>query len=104
MSSSDANTAQEVATLRVTIRDIDSLSQCELAKVAAIAQLALAYLETPEAYQHPDRIAYALQAIRDTAMDAENCINAMAEDAGCNHVGEREARRYQAWDVARQTA
>lgn len=90
--------------LRTTIRNMDSLSQSELSKVAAIAQLALAYLETPEAYKHPDRIAYALLAIKDTAMDAENCINGMAEDAGCNHMSEREARRQQAHDLARQGA
>ena len=71
--------------LRETIESIDSLSQSGFSEIAAIADLALTALKTPDGYRHPQNIAYALKVIRDKARDIENCINAVAEDVSCNY-------------------
>lgn len=71
--------------LRETIKNIDNLSQIGFSEIAAIANLALTALKTPDGYRHPQNIAYAFQVIRDKAQDIENCINAEAETVGCNY-------------------
>lgn len=71
--------------LRETIESIDSLSQSGFSEIAAIADLALTALKTPDGYRDPQNIAYAFQVIRDKARDIENCINVVAGHVSCNY-------------------
>lgn len=79
--------------LRITMSDIDRLSQSAFSEIRSIARLALFLLETPKGYQHLDDIANVLNAIWLRAEDTENMINAMAEGLGCNYVDEARGRR-----------
>ena len=92
-------TNQTAAQLRIAIGDIDCLSQGGFSSIAAIAKLALAALENPLTCGDIDSIAAALESIRSTAMDVENCINATAEGVGCHYVDTAQRRR---WDAVRK--
>lgn len=70
------------------VTGMDSMAQGAFSEIAAIAKLALASLETPAAYTNPEVMAYALTAIWNRALDAENCINCIAEGVGCNYKNE----------------
>ncbi|MHB1115139.1 MAG: hypothetical protein ACYC03_18265, partial [Acidovorax defluvii] len=59
----------------------------------------LAALENPLTCGDIDSIAAALESIRSTAMDVENCINATAEGVGCHYVDAAQRRR---WDAVRK--
>lgn len=74
----------DVIKLHNTIELLDSLSQEGFSQIAAIAGLALAAMQT-QAGNDLEAIAYALQAIKSKARDIENCINAEAEQVGCNY-------------------
>ncbi|MCO6427121.1 hypothetical protein [Nitrosomonas communis] len=87
--------------LRFTLFNIDALSQDGLSEISSISRLALASLETPEGYRHMDDIANALRAIWSKAEDIQGCINAQAEDVGCNYVDNAQSRRWAAERKAR---
>ena len=89
-------TNQTAAQLRIAISDMDCLSQSGFSSIAAIAKLALAALENPLTCGDIDCIAAALESIRSTAMDVENCINATAEGVGCHYVDAAQRRRWEA--------
>ncbi|NMM13592.1 MAG: hypothetical protein HHJ17_08660 [Rhodoferax sp.] len=89
--------------LRSTITEMDSASQDAFSEIATIAKLALASLETPDAYTNPECMAIVLNAIFDRAMDVENNINAMAEEVGCNYKDQAQRRRMDARSKARET-
>lgn len=82
--------------LRDAITEIDSMSQSAFSEIATIAKLALASLEKPEAYKNPEAMAHVLQAIWGKALDAENYINCIAEQVGCNYIDNAERRRWAA--------
>lgn len=101
-SASKAATKATVQELRNAVQTMDSLSQDGLAEISAIARLALAMMEQPDGYRHPELIAMALRNIwakSDLVMD---CINATAENVGCNYVDEALRRRYAARTQAQQ--
>ncbi|MFT3905608.1 MAG: hypothetical protein QM718_04815 [Steroidobacteraceae bacterium] len=87
------HTNPEVQKLRNAVEFMDCLSQDGFSEIESIANLALAYLETPAGYRHLDNIAHALLAIRNKASETENCINCEAEKVGCNHTDDAERRR-----------
>lgn len=89
--------------LRSTITEMDSLAQGAFSEISTIAKLALASLETPDAYINPGCMAIVLNAIWDRAVDVENSINAMAEEVGCNYKDEAMGRRMDAQRKARET-
>lgn len=82
-----------IENLQETIRTIDSLSQSGLSQIKAIANLALAAMQTRDGASDLESIGYALQAIADRAFDVENCIGCEAERVGCNHVDEASRSR-----------
>lgn len=88
--------------LRSTITEMDSLAQGAFSEIATIAKLALASLETPEAYANPERMASVLNAIWDRAVGSEDSINAMAEGVGCNYKDQDMGRRMDARRIARE--
>ncbi|PHV11505.1 hypothetical protein [Chitinimonas sp. BJB300] len=94
----------EIHQLRNAVKSMDRLSQDGLSEMTAIARLALAWLETPDSYQHMDNIAYALQMIWGKADDIQNSINAQAEEVGCHYVDDARHRRWNAQRAALTSA
>lgn len=86
-------TPKDVQKLRDTVEFMDSLAQGGFSEISAIAKLALAQLEHPDGYRHPENIALALSAICGKADDIMNCINSEAEQVGCNYVDDALSRR-----------
>lgn len=68
--------------LKDTIEFIDGLSQSELSEIISISRMASAYLKTLSV--NNEDIANALSVIRNKAECMMNCINAQAEEVGCN--------------------
>ena len=88
--------SQTLTQLRSAISDMDCMSQSGFSSIAAITKLALAALENPMTCNDIDSIAAALESIRSTAMDVENCIDATAEGVGCHYVVAAQRRRWEA--------
>lgn len=88
--------------LQTAVFDMDCLAQGGFSEISAIAKLALAALETPDGYRHPETIAHALRAIWGKADDTENHINGQAEEVGCNYRDPNADRRSAAQRSARQ--
>ena len=82
--------------LRCTLMDIDVMAQGGLSAIETIARLALARLESPDAYQSMDWLAALLSTISAQAIDLENFINSEAGRHGCNYVDALALRR---WDA-----
>lgn len=99
-----ASASAEIKNLRNAVQAMDGLAQDGFAEISAIAKLALAMLEHPDGYRHPERIAQALRTIWGKADDMENCISGEAERVGCNYVDESKMRRYAAQAEARGAA
>jgi hypothetical protein len=85
---------------------MDWMSQEGFSKIASVAKLALARLESPEGHKDIDDIANALGLIWSTAESAQNTINIEAENVGCNYKDEAQGRRWnaasQAWLAAKE--
>jgi len=92
----------DVKTLRNTVQTMDSLSQDGFSEISAIARLALAMLEQPDGYRHPELIAMALRNIWAKSDLIADCIGCEAEAVGCNYVDEALQRRYAAREEAQQ--
>jgi len=92
----------EAQKLRGVIEFMDCLSQGGLSEISSIAKLALSRLETPDGYDHLDDIANALAAIWGKADETQNCINAEAEQVGCNYIDEAWRRRLTAQRAHRE--
>lgn len=97
-----ALTNSEIKKLRDMIQLLDNYSQHGLSQISAIARLALLSLETPDGYLHRDEIAKAFEAIHEKAEYLEDCINAEAENVGCNYIDEAERRRWDACSECRR--
>ena len=94
--------ADKIKSLQGAVNFMDCLAQGGFSEIKAIAKLALAHLEHPDGYHHPELIAHALNAIWGKAEQIENCINSEAELVGCNYVDEAERRRWDAQAATRQ--
>lgn len=92
----------DVKKLQDTIEQMDGLAQEGFSEISAIAKLALKSLELPDGHLHIDTLADALSAIFGKAATIENCINATAEDVGCNYIDRAQHRRWAAADEARR--
>lgn len=90
--------------LQSAIYDMDSLSQNGFSEISSIAKHALAMLETPDGYRHPETIANALRAIWGKADDIESCIRCRAEEVGCCYQDPKAERRYAAHRAALKEA
>lgn len=84
--------------LRNAVTFMDCLSNNGFDEIIAIAKLALAWLETPNGYQHLDVVASALNAIWGKAENIQNSIGWEVEQVGCDYVDEHQKRR---WDAQR---
>lgn len=82
--------------LREAISEMDCASQGAFSEIATIAKLALASLETPNAYIDPECIAVVLAALWGKALDAENHINGLASEVGCSYKDQKMILR---WDA-----
>lgn len=85
--------SNDLRRLQAAVTDMDCLAHGGFSEISAIATLALAALETPAGYRHPETIAQALIAIRGKADDIDNCIGHQAEEVGCNYHDPNTARR-----------
>lgn len=94
----------DIRRLQAAIFDMDCIAQGAFSEISAIAKLALAALETPDGYHHPETIAHALLAIRGKADDTKNCIGCQAEEVGCNYQDPRAGRRMAARRMAMEGA
>lgn len=79
-----ATPAPDVKRLRGVITDMGAISQGGFTDIATVAQMALLWLDSPNKAAHMEVVAQALKLIWCRAEDAENSINAVAEDVGCN--------------------
>lgn len=93
--------ATTIEKLQDVISGMDSMAQDSFSEIAAIAKLVLASLENPVLCDDLNTIATALEAIRSKAQEAEDRINSLAEEVGCNYENEAHQRRWAARRQAR---
>ncbi len=74
----------DMSKLRNAVTDMDALAQGGFKEIAAIAHMAMLAMQHPMVARHPEPLAQALSAIKRTADDIVNCINATAEEVGCH--------------------
>lgn len=90
MSKAEQFTVRE---LQARIRSIDAESQRGFGQIAALAKVAFTALETEAGSVDSESMAQVFACILEKAHEAEDAINAMAEDAGCNYVDAAYNRR-----------
>lgn len=61
-----------VEILTSAVQNIDSMSNTALSQILAVAKLALAFMEQPRAYEHPNLLADAFEQIWSTAEACQN--------------------------------
>lgn len=88
--------------LSATVRNMDQYAQGALSQIAAIADLSLLSLETPEGIRDTENIAAALTAIWETATNMRDLINGQASDVGCSYHDSALRRRQAAKSTFRQ--
>lgn len=89
----------EIAKLRMSIKNIDCMSQDGFSAISMIAKLLLERLETPAGHKSMDDVATALELIWNKAEEIKDQINSEAENVACNYTDEHKSRR---WDASRQ--
>ena len=82
------------------LTQVDHLVQQGCAEISSIAQLALAWLETPKGHRHMDVVARALQSIRDSAETLADYAGTEAQAMGCGFEDAAEMRRAEAAETA----
>jgi len=93
-----------VQQLRIAVENMDALAHEGFLQIAAIAQLALSHLETPDGWQHPEPIARALEAIQGKAEVQNDCISHEAREVGCAFADAARIRRYKAMEARANAA
>lgn len=73
----------EIKDLKWAITQIDELSTDGFSAIAAIAKMALAWMETPRGYNDTEVIAAALKSIWEKADTTESSISYEADQVGC---------------------
>lgn len=84
--------------LEAVIYDMDCASQTGFTQIRVLTRFALQSMEDPSAHLCIENVAATLSIISSIAFDAENNINSMAENHGCNYVDEAALRRSNAAD------
>ena len=82
------------------LTQVDHLVQQGCAEISSIAQLALAWLETPKGHRHMDVVARALQSIRDSAETLADYAGTESQAMGCGFEDAAEMRRAEAAEAA----
>ncbi|RFC37765.1 MAG: hypothetical protein DID92_2727743064 [Candidatus Nitrotoga sp. SPKER] len=93
-----------LSTLKETINAMDGLAQTGFSQIEAIAKLAMAYMEMPEAYRHTEILAVAFEAIWNKAFEMNECISGEARFVGCERTDQGMLRRYAARAAERTEA
>ena len=96
----DGNTSQPATELKRVLSDVADNTVRELSHIVAIAKLALAYMERPDAYCFIENIAEALEVVWGRAEAAIEHLYCDANSVGCWHRDEAADRRL----VAQMTA
>ena len=82
-SATDSHSTRQLSN---ALTQVDHLVQQGCAEISAIAQLALAWLETPKGHRHMDVVARALQCIRDSAETLADYAGTEAQAMGCGYA------------------
>lgn len=98
------NADQLLERMRDALNEIDTMSTHSFGGIRAMATCALAYMQTPDAYQHPDVLARIFGSIRAITDDAENYINATAGEFGCDHKDKEWLARMDARRLAAEAS
>jgi hypothetical protein len=77
-----------VRDLRQAITDIDEIANHACEQIQAISSVSACVLKSPHHVARDADIASTLGVVIHLAADLANTINSMAEDLGCNHVGQ----------------
>jgi len=87
----EQNKTPELLRLKLAVTEVDTLAQRAFTKIAAVADLALAALESPRC--DLEHVAAALSTLVELAESGENEVNATAERVGCNFCNVHESLR-----------
>lgn len=87
---------EQINVLSAAIKDMDHLSQQALSEIAAIADLLLHWMESPECYHHIDKMADALTLISYRAQETIENVGREAESVGCEYIDHERVRRQSA--------
>jgi len=93
--------SHDLKRLHNAITDIDALSQHAFSEIAAVADLALHWMESPIDYRRLDVIANALSSISCRAQNTLESIGYEAESVGCGYEDPDKKRRLDAWETFR---
>ena len=77
--------------MKSAVVEVGTLAQREFSRIAAVAGLALAALESPRC--DLEHVAAALSTLVELAESGENEVNATAERVGCNFCNVHESLR-----------
>lgn len=91
---------REIEKLKSTISDIDCFADRGFAEISTLAKVAIKYLDSPEAFQHPHNIANLFGTIWGIADSVRDCIISEAEGVGCHDPDGSRDRIAQAKRVA----
>lgn len=97
----DATTPQKLSS---ALQEVDRFVQQGCAEVSALAQLALAWLENPDAYRQLELVARALETIRNSADSLAEYAGSEARAVNCGFEDAAEGRRSEAAKVAAEEA
>ncbi len=95
----DDNRTQQLSS---ALNEVDLLVQQSCAEMASIAQMALAWLETPQGCRQLEVVARALMSIRNNADALADYAGTEARAVGCGYDDEGELRRGEAGEAAAQ--
>ena len=84
-STSRPESGADVQTFKQTITHIDQTSQEAFDLIELFSDLLICASESSKFHTNPRLLRNALQAIHSIAGDAQNTINCLAEDVGCNY-------------------
>lgn len=92
----------DIQKLEATITDMHALSEQGFNQIRGIALSALAYMQTPDGYRHPETIAQTLEAIWQIADNIRDCIGNHASEAGFAYTDTDNEQRLQAFLKAKE--
>jgi hypothetical protein len=87
----EQNKTPELLRLKLAVTEVDTLAQRAFTKIAAVADLALAALESPRC--DLERVAAALSTLVELSEIGKIDVNAAADRVGCGFCDVRESLR-----------